>query len=118
MPGAAAGRPPAVRRRPKAERPHPSGDRPRAHRARPPGDPALTRFSCQVAALAREDRALGAPWRVLILDRSGDNAKWIIATVSLSSDVRAAEMEPGGWRYVGWPAVTKWVRDRVGRRAR
>jgi|HubBroStandDraft_6_1064221.scaffolds.fasta_scaffold2550292_1 hypothetical protein len=62
--------------------------------------------------------ATGAPWRVLILDRSGDDPKWIIATVSLSSDVRGAEMEPGGWRYAGWSAVTEWVRGRVGQRAR
>jgi hypothetical protein len=61
---------------------------------------------------------IGAPWRVLILDRSGDDPKWIIATVSVSSDVRAAEMEPGGRRYVGWPDVTRWVRGRIGQRAR
>jgi hypothetical protein len=64
------------------------------------------------------DSIPGAPWRVLILDRSGDDPKWIIATVSLSSDVRGAEMEPGGWRYAGWSAVTEWVRGRVGQRAR
>ena len=58
------------------------------------------------------------PWRVLILDRSGDDPKWIIATVSVPSDVRGAEMDPGGWRYVGWPAVTEWVRGRIGQRAR
>ena len=33
-----------------------------------------------------------AAWRVLVFDRSGDDPKWIIATVSLPSDVRAAEM--------------------------
>ena len=55
------------------------------------------------------DLSIRGPWRVLILDRSGDDPKWIIATVSLSSDVRGAEMEPGGWRYAGWPAVTEWV---------
>jgi hypothetical protein len=59
-----------------------------------------------------------APWRVLILDRSGDDPKWIIATVSVPSDVRAAEMEPGGWRYADWPDVARWVRDQVGQRAR
>jgi len=59
-----------------------------------------------------------APWRVLVLDRSGDDPKWIIATVSLPSDVRAAEMEPGGWRYVGWPDVSQWVCDQVGQRVR
>ena len=55
---------------------------------------------------------------VLILDRSGDDPKWIIATVSVSSDVRAAEMEPGGRRYAGWPDVAEWVRDRIGQRIR
>lgn len=58
------------------------------------------------------------PWRVLILDRSGEDPKWIIASVSLSSDVRAAEMEPGGWRYADWPDVTGWVRDHLGKRVR
>jgi len=24
----------------------------------------------------------------------------------------------GGWRYAGWPTVTRWVRDQVGQRAR
>ena len=56
--------------------------------------------------------------RGLVLDRSGDDPKWIIATVSVPSDVRAAEMESGGLRYVGWPAVTEWVRGRIGQHAR
>jgi hypothetical protein len=64
------------------------------------------------------DSIPGAPWRVRILERSGDEPKWIIAIVSLSSDVRAAQMEPGGWRYTDWPNVTRWVRGRVGQRAR
>jgi hypothetical protein len=58
------------------------------------------------------------PWRVLVLDRTGDDPKWIIATVSVPSDVRAAEMEPGGRRYAGWSEVTEWVRGRIGQRAR
>jgi hypothetical protein len=77
-----------------------------SNRALPPGaDPAT-------------DSIPGAPWRVLVLDRSGDDPKWIIATVSVPSDVRAAEMEPGGWRYADWPEITRWVRDQVGQRAR
>ena len=64
------------------------------------------------------DLSTNGPWRVLIFDRSGDDPKWIIATVSVSSDVRAAEMEPGGWRYAGWREVTQWVRGRIGQRAR
>jgi hypothetical protein len=27
-------------------------------------------------------------------------------------------MEPGGWRYIGWPGVTQWVRNQVGQRVR
>jgi hypothetical protein len=64
------------------------------------------------------DLSTRGPWRVLILDRSGDNPKWIIATVSVPSDVRPAELEAGGLRFAGWPAVTEWVRGRIGRRAR
>jgi hypothetical protein len=60
----------------------------------------------------------GAPWRVLVLDRSGGDPKWIIATVAVPSDVRAAEMEPGGRRYAVWPTVAEWVRGRVGQRVR
>lgn len=52
----------------------------------------------------------GSPWRVLVLDRSSDGPKWIIATVSVPSDVQAAEMEPGGNRYAGWPAGAGRVR--------
>ena len=58
------------------------------------------------------------PWRVLVFDRSGDDPKWIIATVAVSSDVRAAEMKPGGRRYAGWPDVKEWVRGRIGQRVR
>jgi hypothetical protein len=64
------------------------------------------------------DLSTTGPWRVLVFDRSDDDPKWIIATVSLSSDVRAAEMQPGGRRYADWPDVTQWVRDQVGQRVR
>jgi len=64
------------------------------------------------------DLSTNGPWRILVFDRSGDDPKWIIATVALSSDVRAAEMEPAGRRYAGWPAVTQWVRDQVGQHVR
>jgi hypothetical protein len=53
------------------------------------------------------------PWRMLILDSSGDDPKWLLATVTLSSDVRPAVVENG--RYQDWPAVTEWVRGQVGR---
>jgi hypothetical protein len=60
--------------------------------------------------------ALGA--RHVALWSPDHTEEWIIATVSLSSDVRAAEMEPGGRRYAGWPDVVQWVRGRVGQRVR
>jgi hypothetical protein len=58
------------------------------------------------------------PWRILILDRSGDDPKWLLATITMSADVRPAVMEPGGRRYADWPQVTAWVRDQVGREVR
>ena len=64
------------------------------------------------------DSIPGAPWRVLILDPSGDDPKWIIATVTAPSDVRAAVMLANGRRYGDWPAVTEWVRGQVGSRVR
>jgi hypothetical protein len=64
------------------------------------------------------DLSTRGPWRVLILDRSGDDPKWIIATVTAPSDVRAAVMQPGGRLYGDWPAVTEWVRGQVGSRVR
>jgi hypothetical protein len=56
------------------------------------------------------------PWRILILDTSPDDPIWIIATVTVPSDVRPAVME--GRRYADWPAVTEWVRGQVGSRVR
>jgi hypothetical protein len=56
------------------------------------------------------------PWRLLILDAAPDDPVWLIATVSASSDVRAAIMEVGGRRYADWPQVTEWVRAQVGQR--
>jgi hypothetical protein len=64
------------------------------------------------------DLSTHGPWRVLILDRSGDDPKWIIATVTAPSDVRAAVMQPGGRLYGDWPAVTEWVRGQVGSHVR
>ena len=60
--------------------------------------------------------ALPGPWRMLILDSSGDDPKWLIATVTLGTDVRAAEMRNG--RYTDWQDVTAWVRDQIGQRIR
>jgi hypothetical protein len=64
------------------------------------------------------DLSTRGPWRVLILDPSGDDPKWIIATVTAPSDVRAAVMLTNGRRYGDWPAVTEWVRGQVGSRVR
>jgi hypothetical protein len=52
-------------------------------------------------------------WRVVLLDRSADDPRWIIATVGLPSDVRPAELDAIG-RYTGWEQVTRWVRDALG----
>jgi hypothetical protein len=60
----------------------------------------------------------GHPWRVLILDPSDDDPKWIIATVTAPTDVRAAVMLANGRRYGDWPAVTEWVRGQAGSRVR
>lgn len=53
------------------------------------------------------------PWRVLVLDASGDDPKWLIATVTEPEDVRPALIQDG--RYHEWDNVTTWVRRRVGR---
>jgi hypothetical protein len=47
------------------------------------------------------------PWRVLILDR-GDDPKWLVASVSGPSEVRAAGIDSAA-RYTDWAAVTAWV---------
>ena len=52
------------------------------------------------------------PRRILILDSSGDGPVWMIATVTLESDTRPAEMRNG--RYTDWREVTAWVRSQVG----
>jgi hypothetical protein len=52
------------------------------------------------------------PWRILVLDASGDDPKWLICTVTLPSDVRPAVVNGG--RYQDWAAVVMWVREQVG----
>jgi hypothetical protein len=54
------------------------------------------------------------PWRVLILDRDPDDPRWILATVTLSSDVRHAVLDAAG-RYVGWADAVAWAESTVGR---
>ena len=58
----------------------------------------------------------GGPWRILILDTSGDDPKWMLATVTLPSDIHPAEMEPGARRYKNWPDVVAWVTHQAGHR--
>jgi hypothetical protein len=53
------------------------------------------------------------PWRVLVLDASGDDPVWLLASVTIASDVRPAIME--GRRYADWTEVTAWVRHQAGR---
>jgi hypothetical protein len=56
------------------------------------------------------------PWRLLILDTSDpEDARWILATVAVPTDVRGAVMEPSGRRYTDWPQAAEWVRRQVGR---
>jgi hypothetical protein len=55
----------------------------------------------------------GSPWRLVILDRDPADPKWIIATVIMASDVRAAELDPAG-RYTAWQQTTRWVAAVVG----
>lgn len=57
----------------------------------------------------------GGPQRILVLDASAQQPRWILCTVSVPSDVRPAVMAPGGRRYADWAAVNEWVRDQVGR---
>lgn len=55
------------------------------------------------------------PWRVLVLDTSGDDPKWCICTVTIPSDIRPAVMDAAnGARYADWPQVCEWVRHQVG----
>jgi hypothetical protein len=56
--------------------------------------------------------ANAGPWRLVILDR-GEDPKWILATVSLPTDVMAAVLDPGG-RYTAFKQTTEWVRATLG----
>jgi hypothetical protein len=53
------------------------------------------------------------PWRVLMLDRDPDDPRWLLATVTLPSDVRPAVLDAAG-RYTDWAEVTAWVRGQLG----
>jgi hypothetical protein len=52
------------------------------------------------------------PWRILILDVSADDPKWLLCSVTIPSDVRPAVMD--GRRYTGWAEAVEWVRNQVG----
>jgi hypothetical protein len=60
--------------------------------------------------------AAAGPWRLLILDSTPDDPKWLLATVTLAADVRPAVMDASGRRYQDWPGVCEWVAGLVGRR--
>jgi hypothetical protein len=51
---------------------------------------------------------------VLVLDRDPEDPKWLLATVSLSVDIRPAVLDAAG-RYTGWAEVTEWAAAMVGR---
>lgn len=57
--------------------------------------------------------ATRGPWRVLLLDRSPDDPKWAIASITLDSDVRPAELDAAG-HYLDWPGTTQWVQAQIG----
>ena len=57
------------------------------------------------------------PWRVLILDRDPEDPRWLMATVTLPSDVRPAVLDAAD-RYIDWPDVTAWVAAEAGRLVR
>ena len=75
--------------------------------------PALKAF---LRRIPEGDRTMNdsKPWRMLILDASKDDPKWLIATITMETDVRPAVMEASGSRYRDWPEVTAWVRQQVG----
>ena len=56
------------------------------------------------------------PWRVLILDRDPDDPRWLLATVTLPSDVRPTVPDSAG-RFTDWPEVAAWVRGQLGQEA-
>lgn len=56
------------------------------------------------------------PWRILVFDPSDPaDPRWVLATVTMPSDVRPADVDDAGHRYTNWPGVTRWVRGQVGR---
>jgi hypothetical protein len=56
---------------------------------------------------------INGPWRVLLLDRDPEDPRWLLATVSLSADVRPAVLDAAG-RYSDWAEVSAWVHAQIG----
>jgi hypothetical protein len=63
------------------------------------------------------------PWRILVFDKTDpQDPRWLIATVTLPSDVRPAQAAPGTITGIIPPGrvipaeVVEWVRHRLGRR--
>jgi hypothetical protein len=55
------------------------------------------------------------PWRILILDRDPEDPKWILATVTIPSNVRPAVLDAADW-HAGGQAAAAWVSGLTGRR--
>jgi hypothetical protein len=53
------------------------------------------------------------PWRLLILDPDRDDPLWIVATVTIASDVLPAAVDPDG-HCLDWEQAAEWVRAQVG----
>jgi hypothetical protein len=51
---------------------------------------------------------LSAPWRLLLLDRDPRDPKWMLATVTMPTDVRPAVLDADG-RYQDWADTLRWV---------
>lgn len=47
-------------------------------------------------------------WRLLVLDRDPQDPKWLLATVTLESDVLPARLDALG-QPADWPEVTTWL---------
>lgn len=59
--------------------------------------------------------ARGGPWRVLLLDRDPGDPRWVLASVTLDTDVRPARLDSVGG-YLDWAATTRWVEAQIGGR--
>ena len=70
----------------------------------------------EAAERSAQGRTNPLPWRVLVLDASGSDPLWLIASVTTGSDVRAAVMR--NCRFADWAEATAWVRGQVGARVR